>query len=195
MIFLRNIPGSADKLHKKTVGVAGCGGLGSNIAISLVRSGVGRLILADFDIIEASNLNRQQYTQDDIGKLKVNVLSSYLKKINPRISIVTIEKELVPETIGYLFDEAEIMVEAFDNAESKLWLIESWVASFPDRPIIIGSGMAGIGDFDKIKVKKAGNLYICGDGTSDMSQGLMAPRVAIVANLQAMTAIEILLDK
>jgi sulfur carrier protein ThiS adenylyltransferase len=194
MIFERNIPGSAEILKDKTVAVAGCGGLGSNISISLARSGVGNLIIADFDVIEASNLNRQQYTQEDLGKLKVEVLAGYLKKINRDINITTIEEKLKPQTMPYHFEAADILIEAFDNAGSKLWLIESWACAYPERAVIVGSGMAGLGGFDKISVKKAGNLYICGDGVSDMSMGLMAPRVAIVANLQAMTALEILLE-
>lgn len=193
MMFSRNVPGSAEILKNKTVAIAGCGGLGSNIAIALVRSGVGNLIIADFDKVEASNLNRQQYLFEDIGKPKAATLAIHLKKINPEASVKAIEKKLEPSDIKELFFGADIMVEAFDAASSKLWLIEAWSEAFPERPIVVGSGMSGLGHFEDIHVRTAGNLYICGDEKSEMTQGLMAPRVAIVANLQAMKAIEILL--
>ena len=193
MIFARNVKGSAEILKNKTVAVAGCGGLGSNIAISLVRSGIGNLIIADFDKVELSNLNRQQYVRDDIGKSKAEVLSKHLKNINPEVNITVIDCKLDPENIKELFKDADILIEAFDLASSKLWLIESWLETYPSKPVIAGSGMSGLGNFEKIHMRKAGNLYICGDEISEMTMGLMAPRVAIVANLQAMTALEILL--
>ncbi len=195
MIFDRNVPGTAEILKTKTVAIAGCGGLGSNIAIALVRSGVGNLIIADFDKVESSNLNRQQYLFEDIGKPKVSTLAIHLKKINPEVVVKTIDKKLEPADIKEFFGKADIMIEAFDAASSKLWLIEAWSDAFPERPIVVGSGMSGLGHFEDIHVRKAGNLYICGDEQSEMTQGLMAPRVAIVANLQAMTAIEILFKK
>ncbi|HPS31168.1 MAG TPA: sulfur carrier protein ThiS adenylyltransferase ThiF [bacterium] len=193
IMFARNIAGSPEILKNRTVAIAGCGGLGSNIAISLVRSGVGRLIIADFDKVELSNLNRQQFVTGDIGKPKVEVLAHHLKNINPEVEITAINQKLSPENIKELFKGADILIEAFDLASSKLWLIESWLETYPSKPVVAGSGMAGLGNFEKIHVRNAGNLYICGDETSEMSMGLMAPRVAIVANLQAMTALEILL--
>lgn len=193
MMFARNVPGTAEVLKNKTVAVAGCGGLGSNIAISLVRSGVGHLIIADFDKVELSNLNRQQYVREDIGKPKVEVLAKHLKNINPEAEITAINEKLDPENIKELFKDADILIEAFDLASSKLWLIESWLETNPSKPVIAGSGMSGLGNFEKIHARIAGNLYICGDEISEMTMGLMAPRVAIVANLQAMTALEILL--
>lgn len=193
MMFARNVKGSAEILKNKTIAIAGCGGLGSNIAISLVRSGIGRLIIADFDKVELSNLNRQQYVTGDIGEFKVEVLARHLKNINPEVEITAVNQKLSPENIKELFKDADILIEAFDLASSKLWLIESWLETYPSKPVIAGSGMSGLGSFDKIHVRIAGNLYICGDEISEMSMGLMAPRVAIVANLQAMTALEILL--
>lgn len=194
-IFHRNIPGTVEILQKKCAAVAGCGGLGSNIAIALVRSGVGNLIIADFDKIEAGNLNRQQYLFEDVGKSKVQTLAQHLKKINPEVVVSVVEKELEPSDIKEFFAFADVMVEAFDTASSKLWLIEAWSEAFPRKPIVVGSGISGLGNFEEIHVRRAGNLYICGDEKSEMTQGLMAPRVAIVANLQAMTTIELLIKK
>jgi sulfur carrier protein ThiS adenylyltransferase len=193
-IFERNIPGTAQKLSKFTVGIAGCGGLGSNIAVSLVRCGVRKIILADMDRVEASNLNRQHFFQDDIGKSKVCALEDHLKRINPDIEVKTIDKKLVSDDIKTVFNNADILFEAFDDASSKLWLIESWAESFPKRPVICGSGMSGLGEFSDIHVRSSGMLSVCGDEKTDMSAGLMAPKVAIVANLQAMTGIKVMLD-
>jgi len=192
-IFDRNIPESAKKLSKFTVGIAGCGGLGSNIAVSLVRSGITKFVIADFDLVEESNLNRQHFFQSDIGKPKAQALEDHLKKINPNISVRVIQKKLQQTDIKEIFNDADILFEAFDDASSKLWLIESWAESFPKRPIICGSGMAGLGEFSDIHVRNSGQLHICGDEKSDMSLGLMAPKVLIVANLQAMTGIKVLL--
>lgn len=193
-IFERNIPGTAEKLSKFTVGIAGCGGLGSNIAVSLVRCGVRKLIVADMDRVEASNLNRQHFFLDDLGKPKVSALEDHLKRINPDIEVTKIDKKLTPEDIKTDFKDADILFEAFDDASSKLWLIESWADAFSKRPVICGSGMAGLGEFSNIHVRSSGMLFVCGDEKSDMSMGLMAPKVSIVANLQAMTGIKILLD-
>ena len=193
-IFERNIPGTAEKLSGFTVGIAGCGGLGSNIAVSLVRSGITKLILADMDKVELSHLNRQHFFQDDIGRSKVSALKDHLERINPDISVTMVEGKLQHFDIKDVFAQADILFEAFDDASSKLWLIESWAESFSDRPIVCGSGMAGLGSFSDIHVRSSGMLSVCGDEKSDMSIGLMAPKVAIVANLQAMTGIKVLLD-
>ena len=195
MIFSKNIHGSSEKLKEFRVGIAGCGGLGSNIAVSLVRTGIVELILVDFDKVEESNLNRQHFFQDDIGKLKVEALKKHLERINPDIFVSTINKKLNSDDISTVFEKVDILFEAFDDANSKLWLIESWATAFPEKPIICGSGISGLGEFNDIRLRKAGNIYICGDEKSDMSLGLMAPKVAIVANLQAMTGIEVLLNK
>lgn len=194
-IFERNVPGSTEILQKSLIGVAGCGGLGSNIAISLTRAGIGKLIIADFDKVEESNLNRQQFYQFDIGKNKAEALANHLKAINPEIILELITIKLTKENVPELFKEAEILMEAFDNAEYKRWLIESWCTKFPNKPIICGNGVSGLGNTDSLKVKKVGNIYLCGDGESDLSIGLCGARVAIAANMQANTAIEILMNK
>jgi sulfur carrier protein ThiS adenylyltransferase len=192
MIFNRNVPGSTAILQKSVIAIAGCGGLGSNAAAALVRAGIGKLIIADFDIVEESNLNRQYYFQSDIGKKKAEALGSHLKAINPGIKLDVHTKKLTKEDVPILFKKADILIEAFDRAEGKQWLIEAWCKYFPERVIICGSGISGLGNTDKLKVQKAGNIYFCGDGESDMSMGLCSARVAIVANMQANVAIEIL---
>jgi sulfur carrier protein ThiS adenylyltransferase len=194
-IFERNVPGSTEMLQKATIGIAGCGGLGSNAAVALARAGVGKLILADPDRVELSNLNRQHYFQSDIGKVKVEALAGHLKAINPDIVLVLHELELTPDNAPEIFGEADLLVEAFDRAESKRWLIETWCRAFPDRPIVCGSGLSGAGNTNTLRVHSAGCIHFCGDEESDMSLGLCAARVGTVANMQANVAIELLLRK
>jgi sulfur carrier protein ThiS adenylyltransferase len=194
-IFERNVGGMTERLSRSVIGIAGCGGIGSNAAVSLVRAGIGRLMIADFDIVEESNLNRQYFFIEDIGKPKSETLKLRLGKINSECDVISYQKKLDKEDIPLLFSEADIMIEAFDNAESKQWLIEEWACLYPDRPVISGNGLSGYGDFESIGIKKVGNIYFCGDGISSDKEGLCASRVAIVANMQANLAIELLMNK
>lgn len=193
LIFQRNVPGTTDILKTKTVGIAGLGGLGSNVAVSLVRSGVGRLILVDHDVVELSNLNRQFYFLEDVGKKKTDALSGYIQRINPEVVLETHWVTLNRRNTGGLFRDADLLIEALDRAEEKAWLIESWCGFFPDRPIVVASGLAGYGRTAQLRVERSGNIYICGDGKSESKMGLNAARVALVANMQANVAVEILL--
>lgn len=193
-LFERNVSGMTERLSRSVIGIAGCGGIGSNVAVALVRAGVGKLIIADFDFIEESNLNRQYYFTDEIGKSKVLTLKRRIELINPECTVIAHKKKLEREDVERLFSEADIMIEAFDLAESKQWLIEEWASLFPYRPVISGNGLSGCGNFESIGVRKAGNIYFCGDGETSMESGLCSARVAIVSNLQANLAIEILIN-
>jgi sulfur carrier protein ThiS adenylyltransferase len=192
-IFSKNVPGTTEILQKACVGIAGCGGLGSNAAVALVRAGVGRLILVDFDVVEESNLNRQHYFQTDIGVKKVTALASHLKSINPEVHLETSDKRIGPSEVPALFGDAKILIEAFDLPESKTWLVESWCGAFPDRHIVCASGLSGTGRTVSLKVKHQGKIHIAGDGGPDMNAGLCSARVAMVANMEANIAIELLL--
>jgi len=195
IMFERNPSGITEILSNATIGIAGCGGLGSNAAVALARSGVGNMILADSDTVEESNLNRQSYTRSDIGRKKTEALSDYLKNINPDIRLVLSSEKIIPENVEHIFREADLLIEALDSAESKAWIIESWCSAFPDRPVIGGSGLAGYGGTDDLKARRAGNVVICGDGKSDESIGLCGARVAIVAAMQANEAVRLLVEK
>jgi len=192
-IFSRNVPGMTEPLQAATVGIAGCGGLGSNIAVSLVRAGVGQLILADFDVVEASNLNRQHYFQRDIGRSKVEALTDILLAINPRAEVVAQNLKLTPENLLPIYAEADVMVEAFDRAEAKQWLIESCLSAKPDMPVVCGSGLSGVGNTASLKLRRLGNLVICGDEVTEMTEGLCSARVALVAQMQAHAVIGLIL--
>ncbi len=192
-LFDRNVPGSTEILQRCTVGVAGCGGLGSNAAASLARAGIGCLILADSDLVEESNLNRQMFFLDDVGKPKVEALAARLRQINPALRLVLHGDRLDPEKVPHVFAEADLLVEAFDQAEGKQWLIEAWCLAYPNRPVVAASGVCGLGNTERMRVHRAGQIVVCGDERSDLSEGLCAPRVALAAAMQANEAVELLL--
>jgi sulfur carrier protein ThiS adenylyltransferase len=185
-----------DILKAKSVGIAGCGGLGSNCAVALARVGVGKIIIADFDVVNEGNLNRQYYTYDQIGEIKAFALKNNINKINPFIEIEAHNIELNAENIPNYFKNCDVIVEAFDLAEMKQMIIETVLSEMPDKPIVSGIGLAGWGDSNSIKVCQFGNLYICGDLTKEVSETLppLAPRVGIVANMEANVVMEILLN-
>ncbi len=193
--FAKHDPETVPLLQRATVGIAGAGGLGSNAAVALARAGVGRLILADFDVIEPSNLNRQQYFADQIGMPKVEALRENLVRMNPFSSYETHQAMLDAENIPAIYADVDIMVEAFDKVEMKVMLVETWVKHFPAKPLIVGSGIAGYGDNNGCRTEQFfGNVYVCGDMKSD--SGLippLAPKVALVAAMQANLALELLL--
>ncbi len=193
--FSKHDPKILSILRNSVVGIAGAGGLGSNAAFSLARAGIGTLIIADFDKIEPSNLNRHQYFIEQIGRPKVEALLENLRKINPWSKYEIHNLEINDDNISEIFADAEILVEAFDMAEMKKMLIECWVSQFPKRPIIAASGLAGFGKNEKLHTRKIGSLYICGDEDTEVEEGSspMAPRVGIVANMQANLVLELLL--
>ena len=184
------------KLRSKTVGIAGAGGLGSNCAVALARVGVGRIIIADFDNVSRDNLNRQFYFNDQVGQKKVYALADTMYFINMDVNIVPINKKLNPKNIVSIFDECDVIVEAFDLAEMKEMLIETVQSTWPEKPLVAGLGMAGWGNTNSLGVRQVGNLYICGDGATEISDDTppIAPRVGIVANMQANVVLELLLN-
>ncbi len=192
----RHTPGVHSKVKAATVGIAGLGGLGSAIAVALARVGVGKLIVADFDVVEPSNLNRQQYFVDQIGLLKTEALVSNLRKINPYVEVEAHAVKLTPDNLQ-LFDDVDVMIEAFDRADQKAMLLQAFTAQQPDVPFIGASGMAGFGAEETIGVKKMGrNIYVVGDLATGArpGYGLMAPRVGIVASMQANLALRLIVE-
>jgi sulfur carrier protein ThiS adenylyltransferase len=183
-------------LKTKKVGIAGCGGLGSNCAVALVRAGVGTLVLADFDIVTEGNLNRQYYFVDQVGEKKTEALRENILRINPEVTIFTHDLKVTRENAATIFQGCEVVVEAFDLADQKEMFIEAILSEMPSVPLVIGLGMAGWGMNDTIHCRKVDNLYICGDETSEIGPELppIAPRVGIVANMQANVVLEILLN-
>jgi len=195
--FSKHDPAILSVLKKSTIGIAGAGGLGSNAAVSLARAGLGRLIIVDFDRVEPSDLNRQYFFRDQVGKPKAEALLENLKRINPYARYETHLIKIEPDNVAAIFGDADILIEAFDRADMKQMIVNTWLSLFPQRPIIVASGLAGLGKNRKLHTRKMGNLYICGDEESEIEARIspMAPRVGIVANMQANLALELLVKK
>ena len=185
----------SDYLSQFTVGIAGCGGLGSNCAVALARVGVGRLVIADFDIVTAQNLNRQYFFHDQIGRLKVHALRENIQRINPKTVVKAFDIKLCVSDIIELYGGCDIIVEAFDRAEMKHMIIETVLTKMPDKILVAGVGVAGWGNSSEIRTRRSDNLVICGDEKSEASDTLpvLAPRIGMVANMQANEVIDILL--
>ena len=184
-------------LSKFRVGIAGAGGLGSNCAVALARSGVGTLVIVDYDVIEISNLNRQFYFMSQVGLMKTVALEDNIRNINPEVHVIAHQKKLDRFNIAEIFSGCDIIVEAFDSSEMKEMLIETVHIRMPGIPLIVGSGLAGWGKTVEITCRKIDEtLYVCGDESTEVSDNMptMAPRVGIVANMQANIVIEILLN-
>ena len=182
-------------VSRATVGIAGAGGLGSNCAASLVRAGVRRLVIADFDTVTRSNLDRQYYFLSQVGRFKVDALKENLLAIDPEVEVTAYRSRIDPEIAGRIFSGCDVIVEAFDDAGEKVMLIETCLRVFPDTHIVAASGLAGVGNFEAIKLIHRGRLHLCGDFESETGplSPPMAPRVGIVANLQADTVLTVLL--
>jgi sulfur carrier protein ThiS adenylyltransferase len=198
LMMARHTPGVHQKIKRAVVGIAGLGGLGSTIAIALARVGVGTLILVDFDVVEPSNLNRQQYFTHHIGMTKVDAIRETLSKINPYVKIVTHQEKLDPTNVERIFREAHVVVEAFDRADQKTMLINTVSEKMPEKYVVAASGVAGYGDNNEIKTTRfASTIFIVGDQKTAARPGvgLMAPRVGIAAHHQANTVLRILLGE
>jgi len=182
------------KLKNASVAIAGIGGLGSNIAISLARSGVGEILIVDFDKVDITNINRQQYFVEQIGMNKTDALKETLQRINPYIRIKTVQRRVDEDNVAEIFGQYNIVCEAFDDAQNKAMLVNTLLEK-TDACVIAASGMAGYLSSNTIKTKKVmERLYLCGDNVTDVSDvnGLMAPRVAICANHQANMVIRLI---
>ena len=177
------------------VAICGLGGLGSNIAISLARAGVGQLILCDYDRVDITNLHRQQYKADQIGMYKTVVLAENLKEIAPYVSVEIHTERITEDNALTLLRSADIICEAFDDAECKAMLTNTVLSELPDKYLVAASGMAGMGTTNSIKTRRiTSKFYLCGDETSEVSDGigLVAPRVALCAAHQAHTELRII---
>ena len=188
MLSARHTPHVYEKVKQARVALAGLGGLGSTIAIALARTGVGRLLLIDFDVVEPSNLNRQQYKMKHLGMKKTEALKMEIEEINPFVTVIIDTVRVTEDNVRNLFAEDDIVCEAFDNPEAKAMLVNGLRENYPEMKIVAASGMAGYESGNSITTKRLmKNLYLCGDGQTDarIGRGLMAPRVSICAGHQA----------
>lgn len=190
------------ELHKRfssaTVAICGLGGLGSNIATALARAGIGKLLLIDFDRVDITNLHRQQYKANQIGCYKADALAENLLEIAPYTEVKTVTEKITEENFAHLLKDADVVCEAFDDAQSKAMLVNGVLEQLPDRYLVAASGMAGMDTPNTIKTRKImKRFYLCGDEVSDVADtiGLVAPRVMLCAAHQAHTVLRILAGK
>lgn len=192
LITARHTPKVADRMKQCRMAVCGLGGLGSNIALALARMGVGELLLIDYDVIIPSNINRQQYYIDQIGMRKTDATHANLQRVNPYIKYEMKDIFLTRENVKGLFDGCDVIIEAFDNAETKAMFIMEVSKLYPDALIVGASGVAGLGSHESFRVIKAGkNVQLVGDFVAEakIGRGLMSTRVTIAAGIQANLAV------
>ena len=196
-LLKRNVKGIFEKLKKAKVCILGLGGLGSNVAILLARAGIGYLKLVDFDIVEASNLNRQQYRISHIGMKKTEAIRTIIKEINPFVEIEVLNKKVDRENILSIVGDVEIVVEAFDVAETKAMAIEELLMN-GNKILVSASGMAGLGSANEIITRKIrDNFYLVGDNYSDYEEysGIMSTRVMLCAAHQANVVLRLIVGE
>ena len=196
-LLKRNVKGISKKLKKTRVCILGLGGLGSNVAVLLARSGIGSLKLVDFDTVETSNLNRQQYRISHIGIKKTEAMKSIIREINPFVEVETLDIKVDRENIYSIVGDIEIVVEAFDRAETKAMTLEELLTD-KNKIVVSASGMAGLGSANEIVTKKIkDNFYLVGDNYSDYEEylGIMSTRVMICAAHQANVVLRLILGE
>ncbi len=182
-------------LEKCTVAICGVGGLGSNVAVSLARAGVKKLVLIDFDRVEMTNLQRQQYKAAQVGMYKAEAMASNLREVAPYLDVEVHVERVTAENAVSLVGEADAIVEAFDKAEAKATLVNVVLEELPEKFLVAASGMAGFGDLNDITTRRiTKRFYLCGDGKTDVDEvhWLAAPRVAACAAHEAQTVIRLL---
>jgi sulfur carrier protein ThiS adenylyltransferase len=198
LLAARHTPGVHARLKGGRVGIAGLGGLGSAVAVALARMGVGGLVLADFDVVEPSNLNRQQFFVEQIGLSKTEALGQNLSRINPFVNLRLHRVVLSPDNVPDLFSGVQVIVEAFDRAEAKAMLIDTVLTRMKGVAVVSASGLAGFGSANDIVTRRlARDLYVVGDERSEAKpgEGLMAPRVGVAAHHQANAVVRLLLGE
>lgn len=183
------------RFAEASVVVCGLGGLGSNVAVSLARAGIGKIHLIDFDKVDISNLNRQQYFPEQLGQYKADALKDTLLKIAPYCDITSQTVKLDEENIPVLLADFPIVCECFDNAEQKAMLVNTVLEHFPGKNLVAASGMAGLDSANTILTRRiTNNFWLCGDGKSDVGEGLglISARVAVCAAHQATMVLRII---
>lgn len=196
-LLKRNVKGISKKLKKTRVCILGFGGLGSNVVVLLARSGIGSLKLVDFDIVEASNLNRQQYRISHIGLKKTEAMKSIIREINPFVEVDISDIKVDRENIYSIVGDIELVVEAFDRAETKAMTLEALLTN-TNKIVVSASGMAGLGSANEIVTRKIkDNFYLIGDNYSDYEEysGIMSTRVMICAAHQANMVLRLILEE
>ena len=180
-------------LESVRVGIAGAGGLGSNCAMHLVRSGVKHITIVDFDVVNESNLNRQFFFRDQIGQKKVEAVKANLLRIEPDADIRAVDIRLDASSAREIFADCGIVVEAFDAVDAKVMLVSAFASS--GKKLVTASGLAGWGRSNAMRVRKMGNIVAIGDGETSVGDGAapVSPRVGIAAAMEANAVVSLLL--
>ena len=189
-------PDASDRLARSRVGIAGCGGMGSHVATALVRTGIGHIVIADFDTVEESNLFRQCYTPADVGRRKTEALSDRLLEIEPDLDLQVYDGAITADNACDVFSGCDVVCECFDRPEMKAMLVESVLSGTSGTRMVSCSGMAGFGSSNDIVTgRRMSRLYVCGDGSSDSSDGpgLTAARVMVCAGHVANMTVRLVL--
>ena len=196
-LLKRNVKGISKKLKKTRVCILGLCGLGSNVAVLLARAGIGYLKLIDFDVVEASNLNRQQYRISHIGMKKTEAMKTIIREINPFVEVDILDIKVDRKNIYSIVGDIEIVVEAFDRAETKAMILEELLTD-KNKIVVSASGMAGLGSANEIVTRKIkDNFYLIGDNYSDYEEysGIMSARVMLCAAHQANVVLRLILGE
>ena len=189
-------PAERAVLEKVRIGVAGAGGLGSNCAMHLVRSGIRHLVVADFDVVGESNLNRQFFFRDQLGMKKVDALKANLLRIDPEADVQAVDVRLDAASTRELFEDCDIVVEAFDVVEAKTMILSTLMPL--GMRLVTASGLAGWGKSNAMRVRKMGaNVVVVGDGETGVATDVApaSPRVGIAAAMEANAVVAWLLGK
>ena len=189
-------PAERAVLEKVRIGVAGAGGLGSNCAMHLVRSGIRHLVVADFDVVGESNLNRQFFFRDQLGMKKVDALKANLLRIDPEADVQAVDVRLDAASTRELFEDCDIVVEAFDVVEAKTMILSTLMPL--GMRLVTASGIAGWGKSNAMRVRKMGaNVVVVGDGETGVATDVapVSPRVGIAAAMEANAVVAWLLGK
>jgi sulfur carrier protein ThiS adenylyltransferase len=196
-LVARHGGGLHERFSSATVAICGLGGLGSNIAVALARAGIGKLILIDFDRVDITNLHRQHYKPNQIGLYKADALVENLSEIAPYTEVVPVTAKITEDNLVAILKDADIICEAFDNAEAKANIVNFVLSEMPTKYIVAASGMAGLDSANLIKTRKISKrFYICGDEKSDVEDGigLVASRVSVCASHQANMVLRIITE-
>jgi len=189
-------PAEREALETVRVGIAGAGGLGSNCAMHLVRAGVKHITVADFDVVNESNLNRQFFFRDQIGMKKVDALKENLLRIDPEADIRAVDARLDAGLARSLFDDCRIVVEAFDSVDAKAMILSALAGR--GKTLVTASGLAGWGRSNAMRARRiGGGIVAVGDGESEVGEDAApsSPRVGIAAAMEANSVVAVLLGK
>lgn len=191
----RNHPLVSPKLRTAKVGIAGAGGIGSNLAVSLARVGVGNLHIVDFDEVELMNLNRQNYRLSDVGQKKTIALKNQIESINPFVQVHIRNQKINSQNAAEIFQDDDVVCEAFDDESEKSMLIDAMVSASRKQWLVAASGMAGFDMKEQMQVRQLGSrLFVCGDFSTDSvwEHGIMSPKVLMCAALCANVVVNLI---